>query len=351
MATMMSVAASAAGAGAEAAPVAIAEAVERRYAGGRRVGPIDLRVRPGEVLALMGPNGAGKSTLLRLLATADRADHGRLAWWGSDDPRRARRWIGYAADEPAEEATLSARQATHFWCSQWVRDRRRVAVLTADALSAFGLGERSDEPVGTLSYGLRRRLALAQALVHQPVLALLDEPSAGLDPGGAVVVTRILRERAASGFTTVVASNDPELVAAVADRVALLQEGRCFRVAPLAQLLAEVPRRRIVDLRVGGAPPGVGGGAVPATEAGASVPRGALTRSLARRVALVPGVASVSVSDGGLSVELEEGASLARLVAAAETGEPGIRGLEVRHPDLRDCFRALTSTAHDGGPR
>ena len=82
------------------------------------------------------------------------------------------------------------RQATYFWCRQWVADAVLARRLTSETLDSLGLGDRADEPVGTLSYGLRRRLALAQALAHRPALALFDEPSAGLDPDGAAVVTR-----------------------------------------------------------------------------------------------------------------------------------------------------------------
>ena len=301
----------------------IDEAVAEACAGGRSVGPIDLDVRAGEVLALMGSNGAGKSTLLRLLASADRGDGGRLAWWGDPSPRRARRRIGYAADEPIEETTLSLRQSTYFWCRQWVRDPQLARRLTAEALDSLGLGERADEPVGTLSYGLRRRLALAQALAHRPALALFDEPSAGLDPDGVEVVSAALRARGAAGQTTVVASNDPEFVAGVADRVAMLHQGRCLRVAPLQDLLAEVPRRRIVELRVG--------------DAG----DGALTAALAERLAGLSGVLLRSSVDGLLVAELEEDAALSRLVAAADQIGPGVRSLEVRRPDLRECFHAL----------
>ncbi|MGO8687733.1 MAG: ATP-binding cassette domain-containing protein [Candidatus Dormibacteria bacterium] len=301
----------------------VVSAALRRYPGGRSVGPIDLDVRAGEVLALMGSNGAGKSTLLRLLASADRGDGGRLTWWGDRSPRRARRRIGYAADEPVEETTLSLRQSTYFWCRQWVRDPRLARRLTTETLDRLGLGERADEPVGTLSYGLRRRLALAQALVHRPALALFDEPSAGLDPDGAAVVSAALRARAASGQTTVVASNDPEFVAGVADRVAMLHQGRCLRVAPLPELLAEVPRRRIVELRVG-----EGGGEEQAA-------------AVAERVSALAGVVLRSAVDGLVVAELEEDAPLSRLVAAADAIGPGVRSLEVRRPDLRECFHAL----------
>ena len=296
----------------------------RRYPGGRSVGPIDIDVHAGEILALMGSNGAGKSTLLRLIASADRPDSGRVTWWGDPLPRPARRRMGYAADEPVEESTLSPRQSTYFWCRQWVADPGLARRQTDETLAELGLGDRADEPVGTLSYGLRRRLALAQALAHRPALALFDEPSAGLDPDGVAVVTAALRARAEAGQSSVVASNDPEFVAGLADRVAMLHQGRCLRVAPLQELLAEVPRRRIVELRVGG----------DGTQA-------ALTVVVAERVARVFGVRLVSAADGLVIAELEEDAALSPLVAAADSIGSGVRSVEVRRPDLRECFHAL----------
>jgi ABC-2 type transport system ATP-binding protein len=303
----------------------------RRYRGGRAVGPVDLRVEAGEVLAIMGPNGAGKSTVLRLLATADRPDAGLVAWWGREERGWARRRIGYAPDQPQEEESLSARQATSFWCAQWVSDRDLARALAGEALAGLGLAERADEPVGTLSFGLRRRLSIAQALAHRPALALLDEPSAGLDPHGCAILAGALRERVASGGAVVVASNDPEFVAAAADRVALLHEGRCRRVAPLAVLLDELPRRRIVDLQLatGGREPAAGTDGAPAA---------AVT---IHRIELVPGVTAVTAGPHGLRVELEEQASLAALVAAADAAGGGLRSVQVRRPDLRDCFPSL----------
>ncbi len=309
--------------------------VVRRYRGGRAVGPVDLHAEPGEVLALMGPNGAGKSTVLRLMATADRPDRGRLAWWGREEPGWARRFIGYAPDTPEEEETLSARQATAFWCSQWVADPGAARTLAAEALEALGLAARADEPVGTLSYGLRRRLSLAQALAHRPALALFDEPSAGLDPPGCAILAHALRERVASGAAVIVASNDPEFVVAVADRVSLLQEGRCRRVAPLATLLGELPRRRIVELHFGGA---AAGGR---DEAGHRL-------AAARRIGLVLGVAAVTAVEGGLRVELEDHASLAALVTAADSPGGRLQSFEVRRPDLRDCFPSLVGMEAGG---
>jgi ABC-type multidrug transport system ATPase subunit len=293
-----------------------ARGVVRRYSGGRSVGPIDLEVAEAQVLAIMGPNGAGKSTLLRLLASADRPDAGGVEWWGVSSRLLARRGIGYSPDEPVEEVSLSVRQSTHFWCRQWIDDPNLSRTMVDEILDELDLADRSRERVGSLSWGLRRRLGIAQALVHQPRLALLDEPSAGLDPVGVTLVTALLRRRAAAGKTTVVASNDPDLVTAVADQVALLDAGRCRRLASLAALLEEIPARRRVELRLGSA-------------------------AIASSLAGVPGARLVSLVDDRAVVEIEDDAALARLVIAADAGGEGLRSLEVRRPDLRDCFHAL----------
>ena len=126
------------------------------------------------------------------------------------------------------------------------------------------------------------------------------------------------------------ASNDPEFVAGLADRVAMLHQGRCLRVAPLQELLAEVPRRRIVELRVG-----------------EDANQAALTVAVAERVASLAGVRLVSAADGLVTAELEEDAALSHLVAAADSIGSGVRSLEVRRPDLRECFHALVG--RDGG--
>jgi ABC-2 type transport system ATP-binding protein len=293
--------------------------VERRYRGGRGVGPVDLRLHAGEVLVLMGPNGAGKTTLLRLLATIDAPRRGTLRWDGGD-AARARRSLGLALDSAVEEATLSGLQATHFWCRQWVRDGTRARELCEAALRRFGLWEVRDEPVGAYSYGMRRRLALAQALAHEPHLALLDEPTAGLDPAGVEALAVELRRRSTAGWATLVASNDPAFTAAVAHRVAFLSGGALLRCADPAELLAAVTAARVAEL-----------GAAPATP----LDLDALGR--------VGGVERVEArAGGGAVVRFHDPAALPAIVAAADQPGGRLRQVRLHEPDLRDAFRELT---------
>jgi ABC-2 type transport system ATP-binding protein len=306
--------------------VLVAEGVERRHRGGRGVGPVDLRVGAGEVLALVGPNGAGKSTLLRVLAAADRPQRGRVGWFGSWSAATGRAGMGLALDVAVEEESWSGRQSTHFWCCQWIADRSRARRLADAALHRFGLDGVADEPVGAYSFGMRRRLALAQALAHEPRLALLDEPSAGLDPEGLQRLGEELGRRRGQDAGTVLASNDPGLVARVSDRVVLLDAGRVVRCDTPAALLAEVPAARVAELSLDG---GVDTAAIRA----------------------VDGVEAVERVPGGAVVRFRGEAALPRLVAAADAPGGRLRGLRLREPDLGDAFLALTGRPLREQPR
>jgi ABC-2 type transport system ATP-binding protein len=306
-----------------AAGVSVVEArgVSLRYRGGRGVGPVDLSVEPGEVVVLMGPNGAGKTTLLRLLATLGRPQRGELRWFGACDARAARRWLGLSLDTALEDESLSGLQAAHFWCRQWVREPALALALCEEALQRFGLWEVRDEPVGAYSYGMRRRLALAEALGHEPRLALLDEPTAGLDPAGVQALVGELRRRSAEGRTTVVASNDANFSAVVAHRVAFMVDGRVVRCAAPEELLAGVGVAWVAELSV----------------------RDPDLQALRD----VFGVQRVDVHDGGAEVVVRyrDASALPGIVAVADGPGGRLRAMRLHEPDLGDAFRELTGTA------
>ena len=302
-------------------PVMEAVDVERRFRNGRGVGPITVRVHSGERLALMGPNGAGKTTLLDVLATAARPRAGSVLWYGLASPHRARRLIGTAPDVVIEDGALSARQSTYFWCRQWM-PRHTTPGLVDDALRQFGLTAVADDPVASFSFGMRRRLALAQALVHRPRLALLDEPTAGLDPEGVTALTKALRNRAERGDATIVASNDCDFVAAACDRVVFLEAGLLLTDATPQALLATVVGSRVAELEVN-------------------------DRSRVDALSRIPGVAGVDASNGVVRVEMLDERALPAIVSAADGAGGGLVSLRLHAPDLADAFRMLTGHGLD----
>jgi ABC-2 type transport system ATP-binding protein len=263
----------------------------------------------------MGHNGSGKTTLLRLCATLDRPDAGRLLWFGGDSAGAARSRLGVALDAAEEEASLSGRQSAHFWCSQWTGSARARS-LVDPWLERFGLDSVADEPVAAYSFGMRRRLALVEAFAHEPALALLDEPTAGLDPEGADVLATVCAQRAALSGATLVASNDAAFVALACDRVAFLDAGRLVRVATPSALLDESAGDTVVELELAELP-GAPDFAVPA--------------------------AVGTVSAGGVA-RLRPGVELAELVAAVDRPRGRLLSLRVRRATLADAYARATGS-------
>lgn len=181
---------------------------------GKRVGArwilrgVSLRLEPGERVWVVGPNGAGKTTLLRLLAGVARPSAGMVTVAGETlEPGRAdlRRLIGYVAHEPLLVPELTVGENLAVLAGLYGSGTARAAAL----LDEFGLRARADEPVRALSRGLRQRVALIRALLHEPPILILDEPSTALDREGRDRLAALLEQHARSGGMAVIATHEP----------------------------------------------------------------------------------------------------------------------------------------------
>jgi len=297
----------------------LAEEVTRRYHNGRGVGPVSLRVEAGEVVALIGPNGSGKTTLLRCLATRSRPQRGRLSWFGDPSQSLARRRLGVVFDATANADELTGRENLAFFAAA-----RGVALKPAEqALEAAEMGEVGDEPVSSYSYGMRRRLLLAEALAGDPPLLLLDEPTLGLDVSGQRWLARALRRRSEAGLAACISTNDTEFVEQAATRVCFLLDGRVVHDAPLLELLGSLGGTRQVLLK------------------------SRLALPLAQ-MRTVPGVEAVVATDDGASIVARQREGLlADLLATLGDLDRSLLDLSVREPGLADCFLKITGQALD----
>jgi ABC-2 type transport system ATP-binding protein len=288
-----------------------------RYRNGRGVGPVNLSVSPGEVQALVGPNGSGKTTLLRCLATRSRPNSGELSWFGSRDRQAARVKLAVVFDATAHADELSARQNLAFFGTA-----RRVSVdLWEPALEQASVAELGGDPLARLSYGMRRRVLLAEALVGDPPLLLLDEPTLGLDVSGCRWLAEALRVRARTGLATCISTNDTDFVEQVATRVCFLVDGEAVRDAPLADLLAELGGTREIQLSFRGPSP-------------AAAVRG------------LEGVdRAVEVEEGLLILAHQRDGLLPEILATLGDLDAHLVDLKVRDPGLADCFLKLTGRA------
>jgi ABC-2 type transport system ATP-binding protein len=216
------------------------EGLTRRFGPTLAVDQLNLQIADGEIFGLLGPNGAGKTTTVRMLARLIGVTSGRAAVAGLDvtDPSRAgevRRLVGVLPEEAGLYGDLSAARTLEFFGRLYRMSTSARRERTELLLTRLGLWERRDAPASSLSKGLKQRLALARALIHDPQVVLLDEPTANLDPEAAAVVRDVLLELKARGRTVVVNTHRLEEAERVCDRVGILRT-RLLRVGTPHQL-------------------------------------------------------------------------------------------------------------------
>lgn len=200
---------------------------------------VSLSIQPGDVYGLLGPNGAGKTTTLRMLATLLQPDDGDATIAGSSvrgDPLGVRRRLAYVPAEAGLPERLSGREVVRLFARiQGVPDPVPAAERLLVAMGAAGFADR---PCGELSTGMKRRVVLARALVHEPAALLLDEPTDGLDVPGRREVLALVREQARAGRAVVLSSHIMGEVEKVVDRIGVMAHGRLVAEGTLSEVLA-----------------------------------------------------------------------------------------------------------------
>jgi ABC-2 type transport system ATP-binding protein len=212
--------------------------VRHRYGQRESLRGLSFSVSAGDVFALLGPNGGGKTTLFRIISTLIKPSAGSVEVFGTDAIRRpawARRHLGVVFQHPAVDPWLTVVENLRTHAALYGLRSARRARLIERALERFGLTPRAADRVSTLSGGLRRRVELAKALLPEPPLLVLDEPSAGLDPVARRDLLQELTRLRDDAGTTVVLTTHLMDEAAVCDRVGILHEGRLAAIgAPTA---------------------------------------------------------------------------------------------------------------------
>ncbi|HTO90343.1 MAG TPA: ABC transporter ATP-binding protein [Candidatus Sulfotelmatobacter sp.] len=215
------------------------EGLTRRYGALVAVHALDLTVRAGEVLGFLGPNGAGKTTTLRVAAGLLRADSGEVRISGaslSREPMRARARLGFVPDRPYLYERLTAREFLEFVAALYRVAPSDAAPRAQALIERLDLGEVADDLIETYSLGMKQKLSLAAAVLHDPPLLMLDEPLIGLDPRGARALKDLLRERAARGLGVLVSTHLLDVAERLCDRVLILDRGEKRAEGTLAEL-------------------------------------------------------------------------------------------------------------------
>lgn len=289
----------------------------------RALNGLDLRVERGEFFGLLGPNGAGKTTTIGILTTRVRASGGEARVDGvevSAQPVEVRRRIGVVPQRPNPDRSLNVRDNLLFHAS-YFGIPKSVALRKADALmERLGFADKAEAKVDALSGGQGQRLMIARALIHEPRVVFLDEPTVGLDPAARLGLWEILRELHAQGRTIVMTTHYMEEADQLCDRIAIIDQGALLALDTPAVLRAQAPGGTLVELTLDG-------DAEPLADVARAVP------GVERVEALGPVLRAYSPRGGE---------PIPALIAAAEGAGRAVKDITLARPSLETLFISLT---------
>jgi ABC-2 type transport system ATP-binding protein len=281
---------------------------------------ISLDIHPGEVFGLLGPNGAGKTTMIAVLTTRVEPTSGRV-FVGSHDvwkeQVKAKRLIGVVPQRPNLDFALTAREILLFHGAYFGQSARERARRTAELLKKFKLTDRADHMARTFSGGMMQRLSIARAMMHDPEVLFLDEPSAGLDPQTRLLLWEIIRDYNRLGKTIVITTHYMEEADTLCDRLAIIDHGRIIAQGTPQDLKRSIPGGYLLRLRFDRVPD-----------------------QLMTDLQNLPGVTEVRSADRiAADVYADRGGPLIpAIVNAAQAAGAGLRDVHIEEPSLETLF-------------
>src|ERR1700756_4668179 len=215
---------------------------------------LSLQIEPGEIFCLLGPNGAGKSTTIGILTTRVRATGGH-AWIGDyevwQEQAKVKRLIGVVPQRPNHDFSLTAREILIFHAAYFGIPPKEGRKRADELLEKFKLADRASQMVRGFSGGMAQRLSIARAMMHDPQVLFLDEPSAGLDPQTRILLWEIIREYHQAGKTVLLTTHNMEEADALCQRLAIVDHGHVIAVGTPQELKASIPGGFLVRVRFG----------------------------------------------------------------------------------------------------
>lgn len=295
------------------------EQVVKDFPGLRALDGVSLKISEGEFFGLLGPNGAGKTTLISCLAGLVRPTAGRLSILGHDviaDYREARRHLGVVPQELVFDPFFSVRETLRFQSGYYgIRDNDD---WIDEILDALDLTAKADTNMRRLSGGMKRRVLVAQALVHRPPVIVLDEPTAGVDVELRQSLWQFIRRLNQDGHTVILTTHYLEEAEALCGRIAMLKQGRLVALDSTHNLLARYSGHTLT-LRLG---------------AGAALP--------------APFAAKASGADGRWTIRLERFAEVETVLAGVRAAGAVIEDMQLAQTDLEDVFVSVMQGGKSG---
>lgn len=213
----------------------------KRYGEKTAIQEVTFAVEPGEIFGFLGPNGAGKTTTIKIIAGLLHPTSGSVNVAGYDvlkQPLQAKAANGYVPDTPNLYAKLTGRELLRFVSDLYVIDPHKIPARIEELLRLFDLTEVGDDTIDSYSHGMQQKIALAAALVHDPKVLILDEPTVGLDPKSARLIKDILRQLADRGSAVFLSTHILEIAERMCDRIGIINKGELIAIGTMDELRA-----------------------------------------------------------------------------------------------------------------
>ncbi|HEX9162504.1 MAG TPA: ABC transporter ATP-binding protein [Thermoanaerobaculia bacterium] len=284
---------------------------------------LDLTIPEGEFFGLLGPNGAGKTTTIGILTTRVRATSGEAHVAGADvtaQPAAARQRIGVVPQRPNPDRGLRVAENLIFHATYFGVPRATATKRAGELLERLGIAEKKDAKVDALSGGQQQRLMIARALIHEPSVLFLDEPTVGLDPQARLALWDTLRDVHAQGRTIVMTTHYMEEADQLCDRIAIVDRGKLLALDSPSNLKSQAPGDTIIDIALD-----------------------ASAEPLAEAANASPGVTRVEARGSLLRVYAAKVAdAIAAMLALAESHGRTVNDIHLSRPSLETLFISLT---------
>ena len=298
-----------------------AEDLRKRFGEVEAVAGISFSVQEGELFGFLGPNGAGKTTTIKMLTGLARPDEGTLAIAGIDcsrDPKAAQHLIGVVPDESNLYPELTGFENLCFCAALYGMERARLEARARELLESFGLAAAGNRKFGSYSKGMKRKLAIAAGIIHEPAILFLDEPTTGIDVLSARQIRQLIADLHRRGTTIFLTTHYIEEAERLCQRIAFIVAGRIVSTDTTENLLMPVQGKHMVEISW------------------------ANTFDVEDLSKAFPGLRAASLLPGGVRVESDEPIHVGVLVRFLE--EQGAQVLEARRlqPSLEDVFVNIT---------
>ena len=306
--------------------------LQKRFGDRVAVDDVSFEVAAGETIGLLGPNGAGKTTTLSMMCGLARPDGGSVSFQGRpvQDANRFKQRVGLVPQDLALYDELSAWANLELFGGLYGMQGKVLARRADEALDLVGLGNRRRDRVKTFSGGMKRRLNIAGALLHDPELILLDEPTVGVDPQSRNAIFENLEELKRRGKTLVYTTHYMEEAERLCDRVVIIDHGKVIADDTVRGLYRRLPASQAVVLEFDGPAP---------------------AESLMAGLARLPGISSLEYTAGGIQIETDDfGTPLAQVLGIIANHGLHVASVHTAKVSLENVFIALTGHALRDGP-